>query len=259
MIIVLTILVILFGFGCMFAYSSYKHVFKSYNNFLHVLTANFAFRLNDSLLFMDQKSAETPNTTNDDQMIIGGWETTIENYPFIVSVGIGVNHHKCGGSIISDCVVVSAAHCYSKLSDIDHRRLYIRAGSAFWMAGGSRIPVASVRVHERYNSETKANDIALLYLRAPLIFHRNIQPIPLADDNFQLYPFDELLVAGWGTRQQTHDDYPPNLHAVMVNYVALAICQSVFRGFEPRKIDYHHICAGNMMGGRDACQVNLYH
>lgn len=47
-----------------------------------------------------------------DGRIVGGEATTIEQHPYQISVQI-LGSHWCGGSIISDRYIVSAAHCFA--------------------------------------------------------------------------------------------------------------------------------------------------
>ena len=49
----------------------------------------------------------------DDRLIVGGFETTIEDQPWQVSLQVGSSHY-CGGSIIGKEWVLTAAHCASK-------------------------------------------------------------------------------------------------------------------------------------------------
>lgn len=46
----------------------------------------------------------------EDDKIVGGYECTPYSQPHQVSLNVG--YHFCGGSLVSDTWVVSAAHCY---------------------------------------------------------------------------------------------------------------------------------------------------
>lgn len=162
----------------------------------------------------------------------------------------------CGGSIIQNQIILSAAHCYIKLSLKDHSRLFVRAGSSVWYEGGSRIQVDDVEIHNGYDRYTKENDIAMLFLKAPFIYSKFIQPIALPDRDVSIVSHDTLVISGWGTRHYNKHEFPELLHSVQVLYVNTLFCQRIYRDWEPRIIDDRNICAGWIdVGGRDACQV----
>lgn len=48
-----------------------------------------------------------------DDKIVGGYECTPHSQPWQVTLNIG--YHYCGGSLINDQWVVSAAHCWMEL------------------------------------------------------------------------------------------------------------------------------------------------
>lgn len=65
------------------------------------------------LLFADDFPVELPNTRqpgeNGDR-IVGGQETTIEEHPYQVSFIVN-NSYFCGGFIVSENFILTAAHC----------------------------------------------------------------------------------------------------------------------------------------------------
>ncbi|KAF7235378.1 Anionic trypsin [Varanus komodoensis] len=54
---------------------------------------------------------------DDDDKIVGGYDCRKNSVPYQVSLNNG--HHFCGGSLIHDRWVVSAAHCYKSNSSSD--------------------------------------------------------------------------------------------------------------------------------------------
>lgn len=47
-----------------------------------------------------------------DDRIVGGYQCEANSQPWQVSINIG--YHYCGGSLINDQWIISAAHCWQK-------------------------------------------------------------------------------------------------------------------------------------------------
>ena len=68
------------------------------------------------------------------ERIVGGVDASISDYPWQVALTSPSGYGFCGGSIINDSWVLTAAHCVSGESSSS---LYIRAGaSATYAEGG---------------------------------------------------------------------------------------------------------------------------
>lgn len=96
--------------------------------------------------------------------ILRGEETTIEEYPYQISVRYkGV--HKCGGSIISDSIIITTASCLDGYED-DVSDFSVRAGSSEIGEGGDVIQIKSFKIHEQYDIfKNPGNyDICLLFV-----------------------------------------------------------------------------------------------
>lgn len=67
----------------------------------------------------------------------------------------------CGGTIISDNTILTAAHCYNDGNTIAQSSTVV-VGSNFLFSGGTRITDVNVIMHPGYNPWIFANDIAVV-------------------------------------------------------------------------------------------------
>lgn len=179
--------------------------------------------------------------------IVNGNATTIEQFPWIVSMQY-YGSHRCGGSIITRNRILTAAHC---TVNINPSSLSVRAGSTDSGTGGQLIAVPQYTNHESYNPTTLENDISIMIIASPL----NTEPagvgiIPIPMQGAFVSPGIVAHAAGWGALCEKC----PGISTLQ--YVGLPVlsnvdCSSMYGG----EISEGMICAGFAEGGRDACQV----
>ncbi|XP_048489507.1 trypsin, alkaline C-like [Plutella xylostella] len=199
--------------------------------------------------------------------IVGGEETTVEQYPSIVQVEFLLStgwDQSCGGTILTSSVVVSAAHCFVEdearnvVVDVDTRR--IRAGSSIRNSGGTIVKLISFRNHPEFGilAEDDA-DISLLYLAQELVFSASVQPAPIPPQGAQLPDDSAVTHAGWG-RTTDGGQTSPVLREVTIYTVNHAECADRWVS----AITENMICAGILdVGGKGSCNGDsggpLYH
>lgn len=179
--------------------------------------------------------------------IVGGLPITIQDASYQISLQTR-NFHICGGSVISENFVLTAAHCTSGQSASS---LTIRAGSDLYRSGGVVVRVEKILQHEKFDYSKIDFDFSLLKLAAPLNFSDLIQPIALPSQD-EIVEDDSLcIVTGWGNTQNSQESRD-KLRAAYVPSVNQAECDAAYRNFGG--ITDRMICAGYKSGGKDACQ-----
>ena len=114
------------------------------------------------------------------------------------------NEFRCGGTILDEETILSAAHCFNPLSPVDDHD-FIEAGiilrhskSRKKFLGQKRF-IKRIISHPSFNSEMLDNDIAILTLMRPLSFNEDVQPALLPDHSFRPEEAGETaIVSGWG-------------------------------------------------------------
>ncbi|XP_028678971.1 trypsin-1-like [Erpetoichthys calabaricus] len=176
----------------------------------------------------------------DDDKIVGGYECPEHSKPWQVSLNAG--YHFCGGSLISEEWVLSAAHCYKS-------RIEVRLGEHdITYSEGTEQFISSVRVirHPNYNPYTIDNDVMLIKLSRAAVLDENIQPVHLPSECAAAGTV--CTVSGWGdTLSSVSGD---QLQCVEVPILTTAVCQSSYPGM----ITENMFCAGYLEGGKDSCQ-----
>ncbi|XP_071985759.1 anionic trypsin-2-like [Engystomops pustulosus] len=177
----------------------------------------------------------------DDDKIVGGYPC---NLPYQVSLNVG--YHFCGGFLINDQWVVSAAHCYeSKIqSRLGEYNIRVSEGTEQF------IDSEKVIRHPGYDSYMIDNDIMLIKLSVPAQFSDVIKPIKLPENcpPGSSPPAGTMcLVSGWGN---TGIVSPDVLQCVDVPVVSEESCRNSYGD----RITDNMICLGYPEGGKDSCQ-----
>ncbi|XP_068628100.1 trypsin-2-like [Battus philenor] len=182
--------------------------------------------------------------------IIGGSETTIQDYPYQVFLLMKKQGDKdvytvsCGGSIANERCVITAAHC---LTGMD--AALIRAGSTDSSSGGTFYPANTLKRHPKYDSKTLDYDIGVIKLSNPIkIDGTNTAKVDLSTSDCPVPPGTNLTITGWGITSEGGDS-SKILKQVSITSVSLDDCRKKSYTFLSDRM----ICAGVPEGGRSAC------
>lgn len=115
--------------------------------------------------------------------IVNGFEAVPHSLPWAVSLQYkGV--HDCGGVIIDQWHVLTAAHCLDYADDLVN--YYARVGAHNRFTSGQLMPIAELIIHPTYNEQRSSDDIGLIRLASPIQFSQDVQPICLLDNVSQI-------------------------------------------------------------------------
>uniref|UniRef100_A0A8C1K1X4 Peptidase S1 domain-containing protein n=1 Tax=Cyprinus carpio TaxID=7962 RepID=A0A8C1K1X4_CYPCA len=185
--------------------------------------------------------------------IVGGVDASEGSWPWQISLhSSNFGGHFCGGSLINNEWVLTAAHCLPGVSASSLRVYLGRRTQQGVNANEISRNVTSIIVHNSYDRNTNNNDIALLQLSSAVTFNNYIRPVCLAAQNSVFPSGTSSWITGWGDIQSGVSLPSPGiLQETMVPVVANDQCNTLLGS---GSVTSNMMCAGLMEGGKDTCQ-----
>ncbi|GAB1860575.1 Trypsin-1 [Camponotus japonicus] len=139
--------------------------------------------------------------------ITDGRDATPGEFPYQVSIhseNKSFNiplYHSCGGSILNEYYVLTAAHCVTFVTE-----LKVFAGKHHISKNEDtqqKVEVERIIIHPKYTGNLAPYDIALLKLKTPLIFNKRVSAVTLPQQN-EIRTGNAVL-SGWGSVSKIFD------------------------------------------------------
>ena len=120
----------------------------------------------------------------------------------------------CGGALTTATTVVTAAHCLVNQKSgrvMEPRQVAIGFGATLRSPDPRLVDVASIAIHPAYEIDTAANDVAVITLATPQ--PRQPTVLPQRPTDQPVAAGTRAVVAGWGNRSRTGNNFPDTLQA----------------------------------------------
>ncbi|XP_026319655.1 trypsin CFT-1-like [Hyposmocoma kahamanoa] len=199
--------------------------------------------------------AGPPPGPYESQRIIGGSATT--NYQYIFTAALLFSQaettftQQCGGSILNQRTILTAAHCFS--SGMVATRWRARVGSSWANSGGYVHLSADIMNYPQYNPSYHDNDFSLLRLSSLIQYiSGSVGPGSIAGSNYNLADNQIVWAIGWG------ETWPGGSASEQLRHVQLwtvnqQVCAQQY-ATQGSVITNSMLCAGYLdVGGRGQC------
>ncbi|XP_044258985.1 serine protease snake-like isoform X2 [Tribolium madens] len=195
--------------------------------------------------------------------IIGGEVATRKEFPHMALLGFeeasGNVTSICGGTIISDRFILTAAQCFSQ-NGITRINVKIGVTNVNETDHKQELNVLQTIAHTNYDSFSFYNDIALVKLEKPIELNSYARPACLYTE--KSISVEKGIATGWGITSFPSHSQSDQLNKVELVFVSNELCNKTYDGFV---VDDSQLCAGSGKDEKDTCQgdsggpLQIYH
>ncbi|XP_069000167.1 plasminogen activator, urokinase a [Embiotoca jacksoni] len=191
--------------------------------------------------------------------IVGGSFTPIESHPWVAAIFYRYGF-LCGGSLISPCWVLTAAHCFSDSELVKTKDLSVYLGKTAinetYANKEQRFVVEKLIIHQQYNDSNYNNDIALLKIKSTnggcAVRSPSVRTVCLPPAHTQLPAGFTCSIAGFGKERPESWQFSQFLKQANVELLSNTNCNSELH--YDNLITENMLCAGSPDWSTDACK-----
>ncbi|XP_078531203.1 granzyme A-like [Lissotriton helveticus] len=181
--------------------------------------------------------------------IIGGKEVVPHSRPYMALIKDN-NFLICGGTLIKDEWVLTAAHC-----NISKKTIKVVLGVHFQFKKEAEQQTFTIKQyipHPRFNWPKHTDDIMLLQLNKKVKRSKAVSPFPPPGKAADVKEGTVCEAVGWGRKKNMDKNPSKALMAVNVTVISRTTCKDHYNA-KPI-ITINMLCAGDKQGGKDTCR-----
>jgi hypothetical protein len=200
-----------------------EHTAESSEPVFQIVVSNQTFanetrELSGALVDLQVVTSTNVNATS---VINGGFSVSQKGkYPWLVSLRSSGGFHFCGGALLNENWVLSAAHCKVTRSDKCVLATLARKGTTSAVVRG----VGDVKTHPQASTtiyNTWTYDFELIKLDSPVVYSDYIRPICLPT---QFIAGQSCMLAGWGRIKTNPVKYAESLQEAEITMKQKSSC-----------------------------------
>jgi plasminogen len=170
--------------------------------------------------------------------IINGEDAFPNSWPWMISLRTKQNNlflHLCGGSILDETTILTAAHCISE----PEPSLFVVVGAHEYdgpFDNHSIYSISKAYIHPNYDENEIRNDISILKLNRPISFSNKVYPVCLpSSSNMSIIYEKKVVVIGWGlvTEPENETISPSVLQKALLKVINNSSVCSVVSNYNP--------------------------
>jgi len=188
--------------------------------------------------------------------IVGGKNANPGDWPWQVNIDYKYNSgnpgHHCGGTLINEEWILSAAHCF--YNDQIKENYWLKLGehdiktSSKWE---QRFNVTQLILHPKYNPNGHDHDLALLRINGTASLNDRVRPACLPGRNTSFDIGTKCFITGWGLLKE-YGVGPAILQQAQVPLIERKTCKDAFSPLD-YDVTTNMLCAGYSGGQIDSC------
>lgn len=169
-----------------------------------------------------------PLFRNINTRIVNGFQAEPGQFPHqvLLSITIPSGRAVCGGSLLNNEWVITAAHCAVSAIEFE-----VSLGAQSYnnpSEAGRVIDKTSTKVvHPQYSAYTATNDLALIKLSRKIDFTDRIKPalLPISNESFE---GQEVIASGWGLKNTGDVTVASELQWAPMHIISYADCVKIY-------------------------------